>query len=101
MGGQLQIPYFWRECAMAKKKSEKKLTFEEARAQLETIAAAVEQGDIGLEELVAHYEKGKQLEKYCRTLLAEAEAKIQKLQLAEDGSLTPEPMETPPANNVD
>ena len=86
---------------MAKNKSENKLTFEEARAQLEAIATAVEQGDIGLEELVAHYEKGKRLEKYCRTLLAEAEAKIQKLQLAEDGSLTPEPMEAPPADDAE
>jgi exodeoxyribonuclease VII small subunit len=86
---------------MAKKESENKLTFEEARSQLEAIAAAVEQGDIGLEELVAHYEKGKQLEKYCRTLLADAEAKIAKLQLAEDGSLTPEPMETPPADDAE
>lgn len=86
---------------MAKKKPEKKLTFEEARAQLEAIAAAVEQGDIGLEELVAHYEKGKQLEKYCRTLLAEAEGKIQKLRLAEDGSLAPEPMDTTGADETE
>jgi exodeoxyribonuclease VII small subunit len=84
---------------MAKKKSDKKMTFEQARAQLEAIAAAVEKGDIGLEELVAHYEKGKELEKYCRTLLSEAEAKIQKLQLADDGTLTPEPMDTPVAQN--
>ncbi len=86
---------------MAKDESKKKLTFEQARAQLASIASAVEDGEIGLEQLVAHYEKGKELEKYCRSLLAEAEAKIQKLQLAEDGTLKPEAMDTPQADNAE
>lgn len=74
------------------------LTFEEAQAQLESIVAAIEQGKIGLEESITQYEKGMKLLRRCRTILADAEAKIQQLQLAEDGTLTAKPMTPPPAD---
>ncbi len=76
--------------------AEKELTFEEAQAQLESIVAAIEQGKIGLEESVSQYEKGMKLIRRCRSILADAEAKIQQLQLAEDGTLTPTPVAPPP-----
>ncbi|MGQ9649800.1 MAG: exodeoxyribonuclease VII small subunit [Phycisphaerae bacterium] len=76
------------------KKGEQKeqLTFEQAYSQLESIAKAIEQGKIGLEDSIVEYEKGIKLLRYCRAVLAEAELKVQKLQVADDGTLTPEPM---------
>ena len=73
----------------------KQPTFEEALTQMESIATAIEEGKIGLEQMIAEYEKAMKLDKYCRSVLADAEAKIQKLQLAADGTLEPRPMEPP------
>ena len=65
----------------------RKPTFEEALEQLETIAAQIEQGKIGLEESIAQYEKGMSLVKQCREILSRAEQKIQTLQERADGTL--------------
>ena len=79
-----------------KQTAEKGLTFEEALAQLESIVAAIEQGKIGIEQSISQYEKGMKLILRCRSILADAEAKIQQLHLADDGTLTPTPMPAPP-----
>jgi len=71
----------------------KKLTFEEALTQLETITAQIEQGKIGLEESIAKYEEGMALVKQCRDILGRAELRIQQLQEAADGSLEATPFE--------
>lgn len=65
----------------------RKLSFEEALEQLESIAGQIEDGKIGLEESITKYEQGMALVKQCREILAKAEHKIQKLQQREDGSL--------------
>ena len=65
----------------------KKLTFEEALRQLETIAEQIEQGKIGLEESISKYEQGMALVKQCREILVSAEHKIQQLQPRPDGTL--------------
>ena len=65
----------------------KKLNFEEALSQLETIAERIEKGEIGLEESITEYEKGMGLLKQCREILAKAEQRIQKLQETPDGTL--------------
>ncbi|GMU24773.1 MAG: hypothetical protein AMXMBFR13_48450 [Phycisphaerae bacterium] len=80
---------------MAKKETEKDLTFEEAKAQLDTIITAIEQGKIGLEESIAQYERGMKLYQHCKSILSAAEAKIQQLQLAEDGTATVVPLDVP------
>ncbi|MFQ5591395.1 MAG: exodeoxyribonuclease VII small subunit [Phycisphaerae bacterium] len=67
--------------------AKQKPTFEEALAQLETIAKQIEQGSIGLEESIAQYEKGMLLIKQCRETLARAENRIQQLQERTDGTL--------------
>ena len=69
--------------------------FEEAMARLETIVRSIEQGEIGLEESIEQYQKGMTLIGRCRSILSDAEAKIQKLDLADDGTLTPSPMDPP------
>jgi exodeoxyribonuclease VII small subunit len=87
-----------RKQAESARGPEDELTFEEAQAQLESIVAAIEQGKIGLEESITQYEKGMKLLRRCRSILADAETKIQQLQLADDGTLKPKPMSPPPTD---
>lgn len=84
-----------RDMAKKQDNENKGPTFEEALAQLEAIVSAIEEGKIGLQQAVSEYEKGMKLIRHCRSVLADAEAKIQQLQLAEDGELTPTPMDEP------
>ncbi|RJP34445.1 MAG: exodeoxyribonuclease VII small subunit [Phycisphaerales bacterium] len=72
--------------------SKKKLTFEEALEQLESIARQIESGQIGLEDSIARYEEGMGLIRHCREVLARAEMRIQKIQLDDEGRLQAEPM---------
>ena len=52
------------------------LTFELALAELEKIVRELEDGQIGLEESLAHYEKGVTLLKRCYSQLQQAEQRI-------------------------
>jgi len=74
---------------------EKRLKFEEALQQLEAIIQAIEQGRVGLEESIDKYEQGMRLIRYCRELLAQAEARSEQLRLSERGELEPGPMQPP------
>jgi len=65
-----------------------KLTFEQALENLEQIVAAIESGEIGLEESIAKYAEGIKLIKHCRGVLDAAEKKIQLLTAAEADTLT-------------
>jgi exodeoxyribonuclease VII small subunit len=67
---------------MAKEKSP---TFEESVAQLEQIVAAIESGQIGLEDSLAKYEQGMALVKRCRGILDSAEKRIEQLTETKDG----------------
>ena len=90
---------------MAKKEESKTVTFEEAVAQLEQIVAAIESGQIGLEESLAKYEQGMALVKRCRGILDRAEKRIEILNqsgttptadaLDPNSILTPSPDEAP------
>jgi len=64
---------------MAKKEPDdsQKLTFEQAQAQLEKIVNDIEQGRIPLEQSIEKYEQGMRLIKHCRTILEQAEKKIE------------------------
>ncbi len=50
--------------------------------RLEEIVDSIEQGKIGLEESIKQFEEGMSLIGQCRSVLAEAELKIQQLQAA-------------------
>ena len=76
--------------------SKKKLTFEEALKQLETIAGQIERGEIGLEESISKYEEGMKLVKHCRDVLTKAEHKIEQLQERADGTLATKAFEPDP-----
>lgn len=52
------------------------LKFEEALKELEQTVHEMERGDLGLDELLADFEKGIGLLRVCEKKLAEAEGKI-------------------------
>jgi exodeoxyribonuclease VII small subunit len=62
------------------------LSFELALKELEGIVARLEQGSVPLEESIAIYERGDALRAHCDRLLKAAEAKVEKIRLAADGS---------------
>jgi len=64
----------------------KDMTFERALKELEAIVGRLERGDVELEESIAIYERGEQLRDHCDRLLKQAEAKVEKLTFAADGS---------------
>ena len=60
------------------------LSFEDAIETLTTIVESVEQGDVPLQDSLQQYEKGMGLIKHCRTLLQQAEKRIQKISEQDD-----------------
>lgn len=64
------------------------LSFEQAVAELETIVARLERGDVALDQSIAIYERGEALKKHCETLLSAAEARIEKIRLDRNGKPT-------------
>ena len=59
----------------------KKLSFERAIEELETIVKRLEDGKVPLEESVAIYERGEALKRRCEELLRAAEARVEKITL--------------------
>jgi exodeoxyribonuclease VII small subunit len=55
------------------------LTFEQAHAQLEAVVGRLEEGQLGLAEALAEYERGVRLLARCYALLENAEQKIELL----------------------
>ena len=56
-----------------------KLTFEQAIKELTVIVSKIEQGEISLQDSLQQYERGMALIKQCRTILQQAEKKIEKI----------------------
>ena len=54
-------------------------TFEQALARLEELVSGLERGNLSLEDSLAYFEEGTRLIHECTSLLAAAEAKLQKL----------------------
>lgn len=61
-----------------------KMSFEAAIAELESIVACIEEGDIALEEALAARKRGEALVARCRTVLDQAEQEIRTLDAAND-----------------
>ncbi len=59
------------------------LGYEDAVAQLETLVASMEEGEIGLEESLASYRRGEQLVRHVKALLDKAEVTVRQLSLSE------------------
>jgi exodeoxyribonuclease VII small subunit len=66
----------------------KKMPFERAIEELESIVKRLEEGKVPLEESVAIYERGEVLKKRCEELLRQAEVRVEKITLGADGKPT-------------
>ncbi len=64
-----------------------KMTFEDALAELERIVRGLEGGQQKLEDAIGAYERGAALRRHCEAKLAEAEARVQAIVAAGDGTL--------------
>ena len=65
----------------AKKKSAPTASFEDAMSDLEGLVEAMENDQLPLEELVAHYEKGAKLLQHCEEVLAAARKRIELIEV--------------------
>lgn len=61
------------------------LSFETAFAELETIIARLESGELSLDDSVTLFERGRKLSEHCQTLLDKAELRVS--QLTADGRI--------------
>ncbi|MEM7215107.1 MAG: exodeoxyribonuclease VII small subunit [Pseudomonadota bacterium] len=62
-----------------------KLSFEQALDELEKIVESLEQGNVPLDQSIAHYERGEALRQHCRKLLSAAEDRVEKIRLDSSG----------------
>lgn len=63
----------------------KKLSFERAIEELESIVTRLEAGKVPLEESVTIYERGEALKRRCEELLRQAEARVDKITTDSNG----------------
>jgi len=61
-----------------------KLSFEQAIKALTEIVSKIEQGSIALADSLEQYEKGMALIDHCRSILARAEERIEKISKEKD-----------------
>lgn len=54
----------------------KKITFEQAFSELESLAVKIKDENLELEQSLKYYEKAQNLINYCEKILSEAEQKI-------------------------
>lgn len=78
---------------MVKNQAIETLSFEEALGELEGIVRALETGQAPLEQSINAYERGIALKKHCESRLREAQAKIEKIMVGKDGSLSTQPLD--------
>ncbi|MFY0614600.1 MAG: exodeoxyribonuclease VII small subunit [Hyphomicrobiaceae bacterium] len=74
--------------AAAKHADIKDMSYERALKELEAIVARLERGDVELEESITIYERGEALRDHCDRRLKQAEAKVEKLTIGQDGEPT-------------
>lgn len=74
---------------------DEELSFDQALAKLEELAAQLEGGDVPLEKALEVYESAVHLFAFCRTRLDGMEQRIEQLSETLDGTLTVEPADLP------
>jgi len=72
----------------ARKKTEDPQSFEDAMQRLDAIVARLEEDRLPLEEMLARYEEGVALARYCGEKLEAAEQKVRLIAAKADGSVT-------------
>jgi len=66
----------------------KTMSFEAALKELEIIVDRLEKGDVELEASIVIYERGEALRAHCDGLLRQAEARVEKISLNQNGQPT-------------
>lgn len=79
---------------MPKKAKDESMTFEQALARLEAIVATMESGEQGLDQMIAAFEEGATLVKFCNERLDAIEKRIEVLVRRGDRDVA-EPFEPP------
>ncbi|MDP6546439.1 MAG: exodeoxyribonuclease VII small subunit [Phycisphaerae bacterium] len=69
--------------------AKKKMSFEQALERIEEIVSDIEDGSVPLEESIDKYAEGIKLIEHCRTVLGNAEKKIQLLTEGQGQKLAP------------
>lgn len=69
----------------------RKMSFEDALAEMEEIVRDLESGGVKLDDAIDGYARGAHLKKHCQAKLKDAQAKIDKISLGPDGEITAEP----------
>lgn len=70
--------------------------FEQALADLETLVAQLESGDLSLDQSLSHFKRGVELTRHCQSILDEAQQTVEVLShdlnshAADDVAKTPE-----------
>jgi exodeoxyribonuclease VII small subunit len=67
------------------------LSFEDALAELQDLVKRLERGDNKLDDAIKAYERGAALKRHCEAKLREAQLKVEKIVLSQDGSVGVEP----------
>jgi exodeoxyribonuclease VII small subunit len=67
------------------------MSFEDALKELETIVRNLESGSGQLDAAIDAYERGAALKKHCEAKLREAQARIEKITVGPDGTVSSEP----------
>jgi exodeoxyribonuclease VII small subunit len=70
-----------------------KLGFEAAMSELETIVKDLENGKTNLEDSITAYERGITLKNHCEAKLREAQARIDKIVVKPDGTVSTVPLD--------
>lgn len=78
---------------MTTKKAVEKLSFEEALAELESLVGTLEDGGANLDSAIAAYQRGVALKTHCEKKLKEAQAKIEKITVGPDGTVSTAPLD--------
>lgn len=68
-------------------------TFEQSLQRLEAIVAAMESGDLGLDEMIGRFEEGQRLIALCQKRLTDAERRVEALVRNADGSVSAVPFD--------
>jgi exodeoxyribonuclease VII small subunit len=71
-----------------------RLGFEEALSELEKLVRQLEDGKAKLDDAISAYERGALLKRHCEAKLREAQMKIERISVGEDGKVSAKPFES-------
>jgi exodeoxyribonuclease VII small subunit len=73
---------------MSEAKPIEKMSFEEAIREFESVVAALDRGDVPLEQSITLYKRGAALKAHCEARLKEAEEQVEQITLDGEGQPT-------------